>query len=135
MLWLLAGVLASAGYVGHSRLGHPAIESTPGIAPSSSAHWLSVAEEANREGAFIRASAAFKKVLELEPYCHEALLGYPLCLARCDQTDELTEAVKALALSHAKLAVTLLESPELAPYLATPHFQQIAREARSQAVD
>jgi tetratricopeptide (TPR) repeat protein len=97
--------------------------------------WFSYAEALSDAGKYDRAAQAFKKVLELEPSHRQAKVGCALSLAQATKTDELYSYVKDLVFSEPKLAMDLLERPELSTYMSDARFAALQKEAKAQAMD
>lgn len=97
--------------------------------------WLSYAEALSAAGKFDRAAQAFKKVLEIEPSHRQAKVGCALSLAQAAKADDLYAYVKDLVFSEPKLAMDLLERPELSTYMSDARFEALQKEAKAQAMD
>ncbi len=97
--------------------------------------WLRYAEALSTGGKFDRSAQAYKKVLELEPFHRQAKFGCALALAQAKNTDELYQFVKDLVFAEPKLAMDLLDRPELMSFMSDKRFPALQREAKAQAMD
>jgi thioredoxin-like negative regulator of GroEL len=78
---------------------------------------------------------AIEQVLARSPYHEGARFERCLLLARGGDPEALLAWMEELVYTHPAMANNALQRPELAPYLGDVRFQDLAAEARVQAVD
>jgi hypothetical protein len=84
---------------------------------------------------YAKAAAAYKELLEIEPYQRDVKFQRGLALALAGASDDFYTFQKDLVYSEAKLAVELFERPETQHYRQEPRFAALVNEAKNQAMD
>jgi tetratricopeptide (TPR) repeat protein len=135
-----AGALYMHRYGRASGNGGQGIEALEALIKKQKDHpvketWLSYAEALSSAGQFDRAAQAYKKVLELDPPNRQAKFGCALALAEAKKSEDLYAYVKDMVFAEPKLAMDVLDRPELSEFMSDGKFQALQREAKAQAMD
>jgi tetratricopeptide (TPR) repeat protein len=99
------------------------------------ATWRTYADALVEAKQYSKAAAAYKELLELEPFQRDAKFQRGLALAMAGASDEFFNYQKDLVYSEAKLAVELFERPETKKYREEKRFADLVNEAKNQAMD
>jgi hypothetical protein len=101
--------------------------------------WLAYGDRLREQGQFDRAAQTYQKAVELQGDLMEARLGQGLTLGQAaggkGKADEFFAYVGRLSGMYPKVAVQLLERPELRPLHADERWEPAVAAAKAQAVD
>ena len=102
--------------------------------------WLAYGDRQRDQGRFDRAAQAYQKAAELQGDLMEARLGQGLALGQAaaggkEKADAFFEYVVRLAGMYPKVALQLMERPELRPLHADERWDPTAAGVKAQAVD
>lgn len=135
---LLAGAFVSVAIAVVSRAPVDVSGATAACASvqgADAAQWLTFAADLERKGEWREAAEAYAEVLKQDAYNDEARFRGLLAWAQAGDTNSLLECYEQAVLCNAKLAVRVIDRPEVRRYLSAPGFHQLAQEARSQSMD
>jgi tetratricopeptide (TPR) repeat protein len=97
--------------------------------------WCAYGEKLRQAGRYGAAAKAYQRALELQPELTSARLNEGLALGQSRDADAFFAYYTRLSANYPKLAVDLLERPELAPLRSDVRWEPAASSARAQAVD
>lgn len=100
--------------------------------------WMAYAQALQQQHSFAHAGAAYERALSLQPAVEEApglRFNAVLCLGEAGDPEKFFPFFSHLATTDPKLAVDVLERPELATMRADSRWNAIAATARAQAAD
>ena len=98
------------------------------------ATWREYADALMGAKEYLKAAAAYKEVLALEPQ-HDAKFQCGLALAMGGDSDGFFDFQKGLIYSEPKLAVDIFERPETQGFRKEKRFADLVNEAKNQAMD
>ena len=104
----------------------------PDVPPGT---WLKYARKLEQASRFDHAAAAYRKVLESEPFNRQARLSAATCLARAGKSAELLAFVDECVRMDPKLSLDIFDRPEVQPYMSDPRLAALAKEAQVQSMD
>jgi tetratricopeptide (TPR) repeat protein len=130
------GILAATGQFKTPDLDHESLESLERqiVSTRDGRVWLAYGDKLRELGQPRDAAKAYPRALELQPDLTAARLNWGLALAACD-ADAFFDYANQLAINYPKLAVNLLDRPELAPMHADPRWESTVAAAQAQAAD
>jgi hypothetical protein len=99
------------------------------------ATWLEYANALVEAKQYAKAAAAYKELLLIEPFHHDAKFQCGLAYAMAGASDDFYNFQKDLVYSEPKLAVDLFERPETQRFRAEKRFADLVNEAKNQAMD
>jgi tetratricopeptide (TPR) repeat protein len=129
-------ILAATGQFKTPDLQHESLASLEKqIVSTHDGHvWLAYADKLRDAGRADSAVKAYRRALDLEPDLPAARLNWGLTLA-ASNADAFFDYANHLAASYPKLAVNLLNRPELAPLHTDPRWDSALASAQAQAAD
>ena len=101
----------------------------------SPATWMAYGEALGKAKEYGRAAGAYKEVIKIEPLRKDAKFQCALCLANASRADELHDFLKDMVVNEPKLAMEVLDRPEVQKYVAEERFAGLKAEAKNQAMD
>jgi hypothetical protein len=101
----------------------------------SAGTWMAYGEALGKAKEYGRGAAAYKEVIKLEPMRKDAKFQCAVCLANAGRSDELHEFLKDLVVNEPKLAMQVLDRPDVQKYVGEERFAGLKEEARNQAMD
>ena len=104
-------------------------------ADASAATWLLYAQRLQQAGRLAHASAAYQRVLELDPFSRTANLQCAVVLAQTGDAEQFYGFMGKLLLLDPRLTQDILGRPESQPYLTADRFQALLSQARVQSMD
>lgn len=140
---LLATLLAGAVFVYNTRAESRAtdgpslaqLEVAIADADASAATWLVYAQRLQQAGRLAHATAAYQRVLELDPFSRTANLQCASVLAQLGNADRLHAFTSRLLQLDPRLTQDIFGRPETQRYLAEDRFQSLLAQARVQSMD
>jgi tetratricopeptide (TPR) repeat protein len=99
------------------------------------ATWSAYANALMNAKEYSKAAAAFKEVLSVEPFQHDAKFQCGLALAMGGDADGFYDFQKNLIYSEPKLAVDIFDRPETQGFRKEKRFADLVNEAKNQAMD
>lgn len=129
-------ILAATGQFKTPNLQQESLESLEKqiISTKDGRVWLAYGDKLRDAGKLDSAAKAYQRALELQPDLSAARLGRGLALASTD-ADAFFDYVNLLATHYPKLAVNLLERPEMTPLHADARWAPTYAAAQAQAAD
>jgi len=130
------GLLAATGQFHRTDLAHASLEELEKQAAGSEDGrvWLAYGDKLREMEQFASSAKAYQRALELQPDLTDARLKEGLALGQ-SSADAFFDYVAKLSMSYPKVAVNLLERPELRALHADARWEPAATGAQAQAVD
>ena len=97
--------------------------------------WLAYADALYKQGRYHHAAQAYTHILTQNPYHPRAQVQKALAIAQSNDSELLFTWMQELTLEQALMASELFARAELYTYLKEQRFQDLAHQARIQAVD
>ena len=140
---LLATFVAGSGFVFGTRAESRAtdgptlaqLEVAIADADASAATWLVYAQRLQQAGRLAHATAAYQRVLELDPFSRTANLQCAVVLAQVGDADRFYGFMSQLLLLDPRLTQDIFGRPETQRYLTADRFQVLLSQARVQSMD
>jgi predicted Zn-dependent protease len=135
------GLLAATGQFRTSSAANASLEQlqaqlSSGVPASSDpVLWCIYADKLRAAGRFSAAARAYQHVLELQPENPAARINAGLALAQANDSDSFFAYLNRLTMSYPKLALDLLDRPELRPLHPDPRWTPALASAQAQAAD
>ena len=104
-------------------------------ADASAATWLLYAQRLQQAGRLAHATAAYQRVLELDPFSRTANLQCAVVLAQAGDAGRFHGFMAKLLLLDPRLTQDIFGRPETQRYLAEDRFQSLLAQARVQSMD
>ena len=130
------GLLAATGQFHKTDLAHASLEELEKQALSSTDGrvWLAYGDKLCERDQFASSAKAYQRALELQPDLTDARLKQGLSLGQYN-ADAFFDYVARLSMSYPKVAVDLLDRPELRALHADARWEPAVSGAQAQAVD
>jgi tetratricopeptide (TPR) repeat protein len=97
--------------------------------------WFEYARHLRDAEQYTRAVAAYQRVLEIDPYHHDARLQCACCYGLLGNPDDLLRFMKSSLLVDPKLTLNLYERPEIASFINDSRFKSLKNDAIAQSMD
>jgi predicted Zn-dependent protease len=97
--------------------------------------WLTYADKLRQADRFPAAARAYQHALQLQPDNPAARINAGLALAQANDPDTFFAYLNRLTMSYPKLALDLLDRPELRPLHTDPRWLPSLASAQAQAAD
>jgi len=130
------GIFAATGQFRKTDLAHASLEDLEKqiLVSKDGRVRLAYGDKLRDLDRFASAAQAYQRALELQPDLTDARLKQGLSLGQSN-ADAFFDYVGRLSMSYPKVAVDLLDRPELRPLHADPRWEPAASGAQAQAVD
>ena len=130
------GLFAATGQFRRTDLAHAPVEELEKRAAGSTDGrvWLAYGDKLREMDQFASSVKAYQRALELQPDLTDARLRQVLSLGQSD-ANAFFDYVAKLSMSYPKVAVDLMDRPELRALHGDPRWEPAASGAQAQAVD
>ena len=130
------GLFAATGQFRKADLAHASLEvlEKQAVGSEDGRVWLAYGDKLRELNQFTNSAKAYQRALELQPDLTDARLKQGLSLGQ-DSADAFFDYVGRLSMSYPKVAVDLLDRPELRALHADPRWEPAVSGAQAQAVD
>jgi len=131
------GVLAATGQFRTTSLEKMSLEDLEKriVDCKDGAVWCAYGDKLQGAGRFVDAVEAYEKALKVQPDSVDARISLAIALGQGKDADRFFAYFSRLSSSYPKIAVDLLERPQLAGMKDDPRWEAAAWAARAQAVD